>query len=75
VARLHIPDDLGTRPVPRATTTALDALAAGLDHDVPAKRGGQTLIIGTWNVALFGGVHDDWVTGPQDHPKRKLTDL
>jgi endonuclease/exonuclease/phosphatase family metal-dependent hydrolase len=75
MARLPIPDGLGTRPVPHATTAALDALAAGLDHDVPAKKVGQTLIIGTWNVAIFGGFHDGWASGPGDHPRRNLTDV
>jgi hypothetical protein len=75
LARLPIPDGLGPTPPSSATTSALDDLAAGLDEAVPAKRAGQTLIIGTWNIAIFGGVTQKWVTESGDVPKRNLTDL
>jgi hypothetical protein len=75
MARLPIPDDLGPGAPPRATTSALDSLAAGLDESVPPKRAGQTLIIGTWNIALFGGVTQKWTSDAGDSPKRNLSDL
>jgi endonuclease/exonuclease/phosphatase family protein len=75
MARLRIPNDLGPGAPPQATTSALDRLAAGLDDAVPAKRAGQTLIIGTWNIALFGGLTQKWITGTDDTPKRNLSDL
>jgi hypothetical protein len=75
MARLPIPDQLGPVPPPIATRSALDTLATGLDGAVPAKRAGETLIIGTWNIAVFGGLTEDWVTVAGDRPRRNLTDL
>jgi hypothetical protein len=75
MTRLPIPADLAPNAPPASTTSALDRLSAALDHAVPPKRTGQTLIIGTWNLALFGGVTEKWVTGADDSPKRNLSDL
>jgi endonuclease/exonuclease/phosphatase family metal-dependent hydrolase len=71
---LTIPVDLDPAAPPPASRDALDALAAGLDGVVPAKLPGN-LLIGTWNVALFGGVTRKWVTEAADSPKRNLTDV
>jgi endonuclease/exonuclease/phosphatase family metal-dependent hydrolase len=71
---LSIPVDLDPAAPPKETTKALTALAAALDDVVPAKRPGN-LLIGTWNVALLGGLTHDWVTPPGKSPKRNLTDI
>ena len=75
MAALVIPADLGPTPAPAATTAVVEALAAGLDAAVPKKRVGKNLLIGTWNIAMFGGLTNSWETGPNDSPKRNLTDL
>jgi endonuclease/exonuclease/phosphatase family metal-dependent hydrolase len=71
---LTIPVDLDPAAPPKATRQALTALAAALDDVVPAKRPGN-LLIGTWNVALLGGLTEDWVTPPRKSPQRNLSDI
>jgi hypothetical protein len=75
VAAPVIPADLGPTPAPAATTAVVEALAAGLAASVPTKRVGKNLLIGTWNIAMLGGLTNSWETGPNDSPKRNLTDL
>ena len=73
---LAIPADLApdASAPPPATHTALTALAEGLDHVVPAKQPGN-LLIGTWNVALLGGLTKAWTTPAGKSPKRNLSDI
>lgn len=74
---LSIPDDLGPSPAPESTKAAMEAIADGLDgpSGVPMKRSGN-LLVGTWNIAAFGGLaKGGWETGPNDSPKRNLTNL
>ncbi len=41
---------------------------------LPKKKPGN-LLIGTWNVAVFGDLTEKWVTEPGDEPKRNLSDV
>ncbi len=34
----------------------------------------DNLLIGTWNIAVFGNLTEKWVTEPGDEPKRNLSD-
>jgi hypothetical protein len=74
IPALTIPPTLAATPPPATTRDALDALAAGLDDGlVPAKHQGN-LLIGTWNVAIFGDLTEKWVSEQHDSPKRNLSD-
>jgi endonuclease/exonuclease/phosphatase family metal-dependent hydrolase len=53
----------------------LAALRGGLDAQVPAKRVGRNLLIGTWNIRVFGGLTESFNAGPDDTPKRDLRAL
>lgn len=73
---LDVPVDLGPTPMPADSRARLDAFAAALDSDpIPPKRANSNLIIGTWNIAIFGGLTNKWQTDPGDSPKRNLHDL
>lgn len=41
---------------------------------VPPRRTDRNLVIGTWNLRAFGGLHDDWDENPGS-PKRNLRGL
>lgn len=75
MSTLAIPDDLGPSRLPAATRSLLDRLGTALDAAIPRKRRGANLLIGTWNIALFGGLTRKWETARGDSPKRNLTDL
>ena len=72
---LTIPPDLGPDPLPAATRTRLDRLAAALDASPIARKRSNNLLIGTWNIAVLGGLTRTWQTGARDSPKRNLTDI
>lgn len=59
---------------PAAVRKKLDALARALDKRVPAKAPGN-LLIGTWNLALLGGLTEAWETPPRASPKRNYFDV
>ncbi len=60
---------------PNYVQTDLDSLSAALDQDVPAKRPGENLIIGTWNIRSFGSVTREWTASSSASPKRDLRGL
>jgi endonuclease/exonuclease/phosphatase family metal-dependent hydrolase len=62
-------------PVPAATEADLEKLRAGLDEDVPAKRLGENLLIGTWNLRAFGDMSESWERSEKDDPKRNRSDV
>jgi endonuclease/exonuclease/phosphatase family metal-dependent hydrolase len=72
---LSIPSDLGPEPLPAGTRARLDALAAALDASPIASKRSDNLLIGTWNIAVLGGLTRKWQTGAHDSPKRNLTDV
>ncbi|MGH2805723.1 MAG: endonuclease/exonuclease/phosphatase family protein [Actinomycetota bacterium] len=53
----------------------LTALRAALDETIPAKVLDRNLLIGTWNLRAFGGLTDEWDSGPNASPKRDLRSL
>jgi endonuclease/exonuclease/phosphatase family metal-dependent hydrolase len=59
---------------PAAVRKQLDALAKALDPLVPPKAPGN-LLIGTWNLALLGGLTEAWETPPRASPKRNFFDV
>jgi endonuclease/exonuclease/phosphatase family metal-dependent hydrolase len=71
---LTLPPDLGPTVLPASVRARLDGLGAALDGTLPAKTRAN-LLIGTWNIALLGGLTRDWQTQPRQSPKRNLTDV
>jgi endonuclease/exonuclease/phosphatase family metal-dependent hydrolase len=74
VPRLTLPSNLGRTAPPAASRTRFATLAQALDGVIPAKTA-DNLLIGTWNIALLGGLTQKWATEPRDSPKRNLTDI
>jgi len=60
---------------PAATRQELAKLEAGLDAELPRKVVDRNLLVATWNIRAFGGMSDTWVRGPDDHPKRNMSDV
>jgi endonuclease/exonuclease/phosphatase family metal-dependent hydrolase len=59
---------------PAAVRKQLAALAKALGKLVPDKAPGN-LLIGTWNLALLGGLTEAWETPPRASPKRNCFDI
>ena len=58
---------------PQAVREDLVALRTALDASgIPPKTLDRNVLIATWNIRAFGGVTPQWVTGPDDSPKRGL---
>ncbi|WP_217912775.1 endonuclease/exonuclease/phosphatase family protein [Miltoncostaea marina] len=68
------PTATAERP-PREVTRSLARLRAALDDAIPAKRDGENLLVGTWNLREFGRVTPKWAPGPEDSPRRCLSDI
>src|SRR4051812_2179777 len=71
IASLAPPPALGDPPA--EVEEMLSGLEAGLDDHVPRKHGGN-LLIGTWNLRMFGGLTPKWHSERGDSPKRDLSD-
>jgi endonuclease/exonuclease/phosphatase family metal-dependent hydrolase len=63
-----------TAPPPDARLR-LDGLSARLAAELPAKQPERNLLVGTWNLRMFGGMTEKWVSGESDSPKRNLFDV
>lgn len=61
-------------PRPADVESELAALRAALERVVPPKQP-DNLLVGTWNVRCFGGVHYGWRSGPGDSPRRDLSNV
>ncbi|MEO8352664.1 MAG: endonuclease/exonuclease/phosphatase family protein [Chthoniobacteraceae bacterium] len=59
---------------PPAIQAELNALAAALDAQIPAKAD-DNLLIATWNLRSFGSLTRKWLAGSSDSPKRDLRGL
>jgi len=60
---------------PAEVQADLDALQDALDNAIPAKQLGDNLLIGTWNIRMFGSLTRKWTAGSNDSPKRDLRGL
>jgi endonuclease/exonuclease/phosphatase family metal-dependent hydrolase len=63
-----------TKP-PHSVRPKLDMLSATLATKIPAKRLERNVIVGTWNLRMFGDLTATWTSGPNDSPKRNLFDV
>ena len=68
------PPELRLAPPPQASRDALGRLSTAL-REVPAKRRGDNLLIGTWNIRQFSRVNPKWSTASGDSPLRNLQDM
>ncbi len=59
---------------PPAIAAELQAAAAALDQQIPAK-GDANLLIATWNLRAFGSLTRKWTAADDDSPKRDLHGL
>lgn len=50
----------------------LQLLKEDLDLWIPAKAVDRNLLIGSWNIRVFGDLTRKWASGPGDSPKRDL---
>lgn len=60
---------------PSAVAARLEALNAALDKVVPVKQLDRNLLVATWNLRAFAGLTKNWLSGPEDSPKRNLGDI
>lgn len=60
---------------PEDVKQMLRDLRVALDHEIPAKRLDDNLLIGTWNIRAFGDLTEKWVSEKDDAPKRNLADV
>ena len=60
---------------PGQVQAELDALAAALDSELPAKELDRNLLIATWNIRAFGSVTKKWTAAGGDSPKRDYRGL
>lgn len=60
---------------PDAVRAELAAFSAQLDAAVPAKLLDRNLLVGTWNVRVFGDLTKKWRSEQGDSPQRDLRDL
>lgn len=60
---------------PDEVAAIVGRLGEELDRVVPAKREGQNLLVGTWNLRAFGGLTKAWTTPEGVSPKRNLADI
>ncbi|HUJ92765.1 MAG TPA: endonuclease/exonuclease/phosphatase family protein [Gaiellaceae bacterium] len=63
-----------TRP-PQAVLKDLRTLRAELDTTLPAKQLDRNLLVGTWNIRVFGDVTKSWHSGKGDAIMRDLRDV
>lgn len=59
-------------PLPANVQAEVNALRVALDQSIPAKKPGQNLLIGTWNLRAFGSLTRKWTAASTDNPKRDL---
>jgi endonuclease/exonuclease/phosphatase family metal-dependent hydrolase len=59
---------------PTEVQNDLDALAADLNNQIPAKED-DNLLIATWNIRAFSSLTRKWMAGANDRPKRDLRGL
>jgi len=50
----------------------LAALRIDLDNTIPSRRMDQNLLIASWNIRGFGNISREWVSGPDESPRRDL---
>jgi Endonuclease/Exonuclease/phosphatase family len=74
VTPLLPPPELRLQPPPQNARDALGRLSAAL-REVPAKRRGDNLLIGTWNIKALSRVNRKWATATGDSPLRNLQDM
>jgi Endonuclease/Exonuclease/phosphatase family len=74
VPALFPPPELRLQPPPQAAHDVLGRLSTAL-REVPAKRRGDNLLIGTWNIRAFSRVNRKWTTATGDSPLRNLQDM
>ena len=60
---------------PEAALERLNELSKTLAQTIPAKQIERNILIGTWNLRMFGGMTEKWVSGENDKPKRNLLDV
>ena len=68
------PAELRLQPPPQGSHDALGRLSTAL-RAVPAKKRGDNLLIGTWNIRAFARVNRKWATATGDSPLRNLQDI
>lgn len=69
-----MPDSITDVP-PADVTQQIAALSSALDRVIPAKRLGQNLLIGTWNVRAFNRLTPKWRSAAGDSPIRDLSNV
>jgi endonuclease/exonuclease/phosphatase family metal-dependent hydrolase len=70
-----MPDEPQITDPPQDALTRLDELSVAVTAKIPAKALERNLLIGTWNLRMFGGMTDKWISGENDDPKRNLFDV
>lgn len=60
---------------PQEIEAELAELRAALDDEVPPKKLDRNLLIATWNIRAFGDLTEEWMSGPDDSPRRDLHSL
>jgi len=60
---------------PQDIQAELAELITTLDAAIPAKALDRNLLIATWNLRVFGGLTEKWVSSESDSPKRDLQSL
>jgi len=66
---------VGDDTMPEVVRTELEALAAVLDGQIPAKALDRNFLLATWNIRSFGAFDPAWVGDPKGSPKRDLQSL
>jgi len=61
-----------TDTLPQGIKSELAELRDDLDHNLPAKKLDNNLLIATWNIRAFGGLTEKWQSASSDSPKRDL---
>jgi len=70
-----MPDGPQITDPPRDALERLSELSKTLAATIPAKQIERNILVGTWNLRMFGGMTDKWVSGANDSPKRNLFDV
>jgi endonuclease/exonuclease/phosphatase family metal-dependent hydrolase len=60
---------------PADALARLDLLSAKVAAALPAKQLERNLVVGTWNLRMFGDMTEKWVSGANDQPRRNLFDV
>jgi len=74
VPPLFPPAELRLVPPPQSARDSLGRLSTAL-RALPAKKRGDNLLIGTWNIRAFSRVNRKWETATGDSPLRNIQEM